>query len=1355
VYGSNVIFAGDTGLNNNAIDIYNTEDGTTTSLPHQIRHTTFKSFIVGSVAYLYAPGVTTGATLTLDLSNNTIIQHYYANLRITSAATNGTHMFILSVYASVSSIYVAKVGDWRNLTYLQHLRLPPYQEIFAVNYELVLLDKDQIAKLSLPDFTFTALPSLVMNMEGALQVGTDIYVLAPEHLTVVSQTYGVTQYAIGQSFFWNVQSAVEHNGRLYFSGQQASESVLTVDTNALFQRINNHGDRHDMALNGFYFPSREEIVRLHAIKLSTEQTWTRDLGQIISFRIERNSANNRLVMLFGQDRVYEMFDTVTEIWTSGSIDFQDNGASASVSLHDLAVFKSRDYSYLFNTSSLEWVRLTTPQTAVTVVGNTLAFIPEQTRAPFPENIIQLYNVFTRRWMNVTVPLLHEVHSTVAHGDILFVAGGRRRNEDKDDVISVNVNDGSVIHEHLSFPRRAIRTLAVKDFVLFAGGQQTTLVPVIDVYNVVTGQWRTFRFIQSGVGGFDLVPFQDTVFIMHAHGVEQLNLTSGVIQLMPIPFTAPVRAVSSVPGMAVGSKVLFFGQQGSNSLTITLYETSTRLSSTYAISSPPHHLLPLLLTTQNYIIAVMAYSPRVLQFATMENTLHDVQLFYGDSTAFEVSSRGANLTSQWHRNNVPIIGETQTTLTLNNVTQQAEGDYSIKILDQCNQLMTQRASLVVHGPPVITRDLEESIVMCHEKSTVTTSVTGVQVTLNWTIGETRIPTTTAEAREIVVNGALFSCGTSHRMCVTAVNPAGTTTQCATVRIVDHDSVFAGPSQLSSQPLLIRKTDVDLVVSLVDDECDEHVWLVNGVKSNVTGGRTSTMRVHLDSDTIATSFSVQARCGSSVLTSHAFKFTNVSSLDVGGVVAVVLVCFFAVVGALVIAVVVRRRMATRRQNEVELANLLNQAKAETFNRDGVPILKSTTWEWSPTEEFTFKPLDKMSFTLDSSSLAAFAKQEPVKVGVWNQNIISFTLRGNNSTKNKRGAHVLKERLIGGTHVDIYAPKSPKYEIKVEPSSFSIADSDTPVHVTVSSLMRITSKCKVGLIVVCEHEQVYSICEFKLTSGMATWIDLDEIEMTGDYLGGGGFGSVTRGIYRGQDVAVKKLLSQYLTPEMQIEFEREIMLMKDLHHPNIVQLIGASNIKGNLAIVIEFAPLGSLASVMEKHSLSLIMKITMLLESAKALQFLHANGIIHRDIKPQNILVFSLEQKSPVHVKLTDFGTARMISEEAMTVTKNIGTISFMAPESLGKNPRIEKSADVYSFALLMWSVLLEQTPFSELKWDSDVEAHVKAGHRLPFPPSHGIDAALMLLISECWAHEPHERPSMANVVQRLVNLSSSLK
>ncbi len=236
----------------------------------------------------------------------------------------------------------------------------------------------------------------------------------------------------------------------------------------------------------------------------------------------------------------------------------------------------------------------------------------------------------------------------------------------------------------------------------------------------------------------------------------------------------------------------------------------------------------------------------------------------------------------------------------------------------------------------------------------------------------------------------------------------------------------------------------------------------------------------------------------------------------------------------------------------------------------------------------------------------------------------------------------------------------------------------------------------------------------------------------------------------MAVKKLLSQYLTDDMKIEFEREVTLMKSLRHPNIVQFVGASNVTESLAIVIEYAPLGSLASVMEKQSLSVQFKVMCLLETAKALQFLHSNGVIHRDIKPQNILVFSLETRAAVHVKLTDFGTSRFIADDPTTITKNVGTIAFMAPEALGRNPRIDKSADVYSFAVLMWSVLFEQVPFKEFKWDSDIEQHVKSGNRLPFPHGHDIDASLVKLIEECWQQEPSLRPAMPIVVQRLSNI-----
>ncbi len=243
------------------------------------------------------------------------------------------------------------------------------------------------------------------------------------------------------------------------------------------------------------------------------------------------------------------------------------------------------------------------------------------------------------------------------------------------------------------------------------------------------------------------------------------------------------------------------------------------------------------------------------------------------------------------------------------------------------------------------------------------------------------------------------------------------------------------------------------------------------------------------------------------------------------------------------------------------------------------------------------------------------------------------------------------------------------------------------------------------------------------------------------------MTRGVYRGQDVAVKKLLLQAVPEEIITEFEREVSLMKSLHHPNIVQFVGASNVQNNLSIVIEFAPLGSLASVMKKQRLAHNLKLVMLIETAKALQFLHSNGIVHRDIKPQNILVFSLEPKAAVHVKLTDFGTARFIPDNATNVTRNIGTCGYMAPESLGKKPKIAKSADVYSFAILMWEVLFERVPFESMNWQSDIEAHVLSGERLPFPTSPHVQPEIIQLIEECWHQDPSKRPTITSVAQRI--------
>jgi serine/threonine protein kinase len=199
-----------------------------------------------------------------------------------------------------------------------------------------------------------------------------------------------------------------------------------------------------------------------------------------------------------------------------------------------------------------------------------------------------------------------------------------------------------------------------------------------------------------------------------------------------------------------------------------------------------------------------------------------------------------------------------------------------------------------------------------------------------------------------------------------------------------------------------------------------------------------------------------------------------------------------------------------------------------------------------------------------------------------------------------------------------------------------------------------------------------------------------------------------------------------------------------------VGASNVAGKLALVTEFAPLGSLASVMETHLVPYNMKLVILLEIARAIQFLHSNNIIHRDIKPLNVLVFSLEQKSTVHVKLTDFGTSKFVSDSTMTMTSNTGTIKYMAPETLGKKPRFDTSADLYSFALLMWEVITNESAFSsaDYTWQTEIENFVLQGKRLPLPKE--LDPRLAQLITECWDQEPANRPLMTTVIQQLSSL-----
>ena len=142
---------------------------------------------------------------------------------------------------------------------------------------------------------------------------------------------------------------------------------------------------------------------------------------------------------------------------------------------------------------------------------------------------------------------------------------------------------------------------------------------------------------------------------------------------------------------------------------------------------------------------------------------------------------------------------------------------------------------------------------------------------------------------------------------------------------------------------------------------------------------------------------------------------------------------------------------------------------------------------------------------------------------------------------------------------------------------------------------------------------------------------------------------------------------------------------------------------------------------------------------------NGILHRDIKPDNFLVVSLEENQKVNCKLTDFGSARNINllMTNLTFTKGIGTPSYMAPEILNRQ-HYKKPSDIYSFGVTMYEILTWQDcyPKSEFKFAWDIADFVSSGKRRPKPDD--MNDQIYELIEKSWKHNIHDRININDLV-----------
>ncbi len=256
----------------------------------------------------------------------------------------------------------------------------------------------------------------------------------------------------------------------------------------------------------------------------------------------------------------------------------------------------------------------------------------------------------------------------------------------------------------------------------------------------------------------------------------------------------------------------------------------------------------------------------------------------------------------------------------------------------------------------------------------------------------------------------------------------------------------------------------------------------------------------------------------------------------------------------------------------------------------------------------------------------------------------------------------------------------------------------------------------------------------------IKIGDYVLTGK-IGQGGVAEIFKGRQESldRDVAIKILSTKLTTdPDIVRRFERESLVIAKLNHPNIVHVIDKGSAGGRYYFVMEYINGTSLREIIDSERVPLNTKLEMIVQVCKALDYAHKNGVIHRDIKPTNILI-----DRQGNALVADFGIAQIIGTPDAEMTSSdviMGTMAYMSPEQKVSSTNVDQTTDIYAVGIMLYEILVGKKPLGHFKLPTEINAE--------------LNPAFNTIIQKCLAQEPKDRYQQAvELKDALLELTAS--